>query len=166
MTLQPAFEIAFAAAALVLIARDMHRAWRDAQRRPVTLLAAVTIVVLILGTLGGRSGPNPWWLTVPAAVLAWEAVRGWRQTPRSRLWEAGMAAFAAALLLGAVGLGVGSPLFATVLVVTGAASGVIGFGLLWKSRRREPRPWRANDSAHYERRSPERPNRESSGRVS
>ena len=156
MTLQSVFEIALAAAALTLLGRDLRRAWRDAQRRPATLLSAAAIAVLLLGTFGGRSGPNPWWLALPAGVLAWEAVRGWRRTPRSHLWEAGMGAFAVGLLLGAIGLGIGSGLSATVLVIGGAAAGMSGFGLLWKSRRREPKPWRADDIAHYERRSPER----------
>ncbi len=31
-----------------------------------------------------------------------------------------------------------------------------GLILLWQSRRREPRPWRAGDPVHYERRQSER----------
>ncbi len=156
MAPQSAFEIVLAAAALLLLARDLYHAWRDSQRRPVTLLAAAAIAVLLLGTLGERSGPHPWWLALPAAVLAWEAIRGWRVTPRSRLREAGMAAFAAALLVGAGGLALDKGPVAAVLVAAGAVAAAIGFALLWESRRREPKPWRPDDVAHYERRLRER----------
>lgn len=156
MTLPSAFAIGLAIAALALLARDLQRAWRDRQRRPVTLLAATAVAVLFAGTLGGRAEPDPWWLALPAALLAWEAARGWRRTPRSRLWEAGMAAFAAALLFGAAGFASGAAPASSVLLSIGAVSGLVGLALLGSSRRREPRPWRAEDSAHYERRSPGR----------
>ena len=36
---------------------------------------------------------------------------------------------------------------------------MLGLGLLWRSRRSEPRPWRADDRNHYERRSAPRERR-------
>lgn len=79
---------------MVLLARDLRRAWRDRLRRPITLLAAALLTVLLLGTLAGRAHPSPWWLLLPASILVWEVARGWRQTPRCHLWEGGVAAFA------------------------------------------------------------------------
>lgn len=147
MSLQLAVELALAAAALALLGRDLYRAWRDEQRRPMTLLVAGLMVVLLAGVLGGREHPHPWWLAVPAAILGWEVARGWRRTPRCHLWEAGVGAFALGLVLGALGLTVHS-----VLLVPAVAASVAGFVLLWLSHRREPRPWRADDASHYERR--------------
>jgi hypothetical protein len=138
---QLAIELALAAAALALLARDLYRAWRDKQRRPMTLLVAGLMVVLLAGVLGGREQPHPWWLVVPAAILGWEVARGWRRTPRCHLWEGGVGAFALGLALGAFGL-----------LVPAVAASIVGFVLLWLSRRREPRPWRADDVSHYERR--------------
>jgi hypothetical protein len=37
-----------------------------------------------------------------------------------------------------------------------ALAGTAGLGLLWRSRRREPRPWRLEDREHYERRGAQR----------
>jgi hypothetical protein len=147
VSLQWAVELALAAAALALLGRDLYRAWRDEQRRPMTLLAAGLMVVLLAGVLGGREHPHPWWLAVPAAILGWEVARGWRRTPRCHLWEGGVGAFALGLVLGALGLTVHS-----VLLVPAVAASIAGFVLLWLSRRREPRPWRADDASHYERR--------------
>lgn len=147
MSAQAMIEIALAVAALTLLARDLHRAWRDKQRRPMTLLAAGLMVVLLAGVLGGREQPHPWWLALPAGILAWEVARGWRRTPRCHLWEAGVAAFALALALAAFGLAVQS-----LLLIPAVAASIVGFVLLWLSRRREPRPWRAQDVSHYERR--------------
>jgi hypothetical protein len=144
---QAAIEIALAVAALALLARDLYRAWRDEQRRPMTLLVAGLMVVLLAGVLGGREQPHPWWLALPAGILAWEVARGWRRTPRCHLWEAGVAAFALALALAAFGLAVQG-----VLLISAVAASIVGFVLLWLSRRREPRPWRAEDVSHYERR--------------
>ena len=138
-----------AAAALALFARDLRRALFDEQRRPVTLFVGAAIAVLMVATLGARRPPSAWWLAVPAALLAWEAVRAWRWTPRSRLWQAGMAAFGAALVLCAAALA--SQGDALLLSLAGGASAA-GVGLLWASWRREPRPWRAGDPVHYERR--------------
>ena len=163
MMLKLALGVVLAAAALALLARDLRRAWRDEQRRPVTLLAAVVIVVVLLSTLGSLRLPSPWWLALPAAVLAWEAVRGWRRTPRSRLWEAGMAAFAAALVLGAAGLAPAGDGAESVLLSLAAAAGAGGVALLWASRRREPAPWRTSDPARYERRAQERTGNEEPG---
>ena len=147
MSLQSAVELALAAAALALLARDLYRAWRDKLRRPMTLLVAGLMVVLLAGIGGGREHPHPWWLAVPAAILGWEVARGWRRTPRCHLWEAGIGAFAFGLALAALGLTVQS-----MLLVPAVAASIVGFALLWLSRRREPRPWRMDDVSHYERR--------------
>jgi len=152
VSLQSAVELALAAAALALLARDLYRAWRDKLRRPMTLLVAGLMVVLLAGIVGGREHPHPWWLAVPAAILGWEVARGWRRTPRCHLWEAGIGAFAFGLALAALGLTVQS-----MLLVPAVAASIVGFALLWLSRRREPRPWRANDASHYERRTVPRP---------
>ena len=150
-------ELILAFAALLLLVRDVRRALQDQLRRPITLLIATLIAVLLIGTLGGRAHPSPWWLVLPGLVLAWEAGRGWRRTPRCHLWEAGIAAFAASLLLAVVGLGLGGGSVAIGLLVASAATSVLGVGLLWQSRRREPQPWRVDDRNHYERRARQRP---------
>ena len=147
MSWQTGIELALAAAALALLGRDLYRAWRDKQRRPMTLLVAGLMVVLLAGVLGGREHPHPWWLAVPAAILGWEVARGWRRTPRCHLWEAAVGAFALGLLLAALGLTVQG-----MLLIPAVAASIVGFALFWLSRRREPRPWRANDVDHYERR--------------
>jgi len=147
MSAQLGVELALAAAALLLLARDLYRAWRDPLRRPMTLLIAGLMVVLLAGVLGGREHPSPWWLVVPAGILAWEVARGWQRTPRCHLWEAGMGAFALSVALAGLGVGV-----AQELLIAATAASVAGFVLLWLSRRREPRPWRADDVLHYERR--------------
>lgn len=152
MSARLAIELALATAALLLLGRDLYRAWRDPLRRPMTLLVAGLMVVLLAGALGGREHPSPWWLAVPAAILAWEVARGWRRIPRCHLWEAGMGAFALSLALAGIGLGA-----AQGLLIAAAAASVAGFALLWLSHRREPRPWRADDVAHYERRAAPRP---------
>ena len=152
MSGQAAIELALATAALALFARDLYRAWRDKQRRPMTLLIAGVMGMLLAGMLGGREHPHPWWLALPATILAWEAARGWRRTPRCHLWEAGVGAFALALGLAAFGLTLQS-----TLLVPALAASIVGCVLLWLSRRREPRPWRAGDVSHYERRAVARP---------
>ncbi|HYY61061.1 MAG TPA: hypothetical protein VE756_06700 [Burkholderiales bacterium] len=153
MSAQTALELALAVAALALLGRDLYRAFRDAQRRPMTLLVAGLMVVLLAGVLGGRAHPHPWWLALPAAILGWEVARGWRRTPRCHLWEAGVGAFALALALAALGMTVQG-----MLLVPAAAASIVGFVLLWLSRRREPRPWRSGDVSHYERRAVPRGN--------
>jgi hypothetical protein len=144
--------ILLAAAALLLLGRDLRRAWHDPWRRPVTLLAAALIAALLIGTLAGRTHPHPWWLALPAAVLAWEVARGWRRTPRCHLWEGGVGAFAIGLALAVLALEFQS----ATLIAAAAAAALLGVALLWQSRRREPLPWRPDDPQHYERRRSER----------
>jgi hypothetical protein len=145
-------ELILVLGAVLLLGRDIHRARVDQLRRPVTLLAAALIAALLLGTFGGRPHPNPWWLILPGSVLAWEVGRGWRRAPRCHLWEAGVGAFAASLLLAAVGLGGSGGSIPTVLLATAAVSAAVGAGLVQRSRWQEPRPWRVGDTGHYERR--------------
>ena len=156
MPLQQVIEAVLAAAALALLARDLARAWRDPPRRPVTLLVAALVAALLFGVLGGRSYPSPWLLILPAAVLAWEVVRGWRQARRSHLWEVGVGAFAAGLLFAVVALNVEGAVGVASLGFA-ACAGALGAGCLWQSRRREPHPWRECDPDHYERRLSKRP---------
>jgi hypothetical protein len=156
MTLQSATEVMLVVAALLLLARDLHRARLDRLRRPVTLVAAALIAALLVGTVGGRAYPSAWWLVLPAAVLVWEVHRGWRLTPRCHLWEAGVASFAASLLLAIGGLALGGGTAASLLLIASVAACILGIGLLWRSHLREPRPWRAGDPSHYERRSERR----------
>lgn len=157
MTPQSVIEIVLAAAALLLLARDLRRAWRDPPRRPVTVLIAALVTVLLLGTVGGQPHPSAGWLVAPAAVLVWEVVRGWRQARRSHLWEIGVGAFAAGLLVAVVALHIESGTVTIALLAAAACAGILGAGLLWYSRRREPHPWRDDDPAHYERRLSRRP---------
>jgi hypothetical protein len=152
MTLRAVTELVLALGAVLLLARDTRRAWLDRLRRPVTLLVAALIAGLLIGVLGGRPQPSPWWLALPGSILAWEVGRGWRRAPRSHLWEAGVGAFGVSLLLAAVGLGLGNGSITTALVATAAGAAGVGAGLLWRSRRREPHPWRVHDMGHYERR--------------
>jgi hypothetical protein len=158
MTLRAITEIILALGAVLLLARDMHRAWLDQLRRPVTLLGAALIAGLLISALGGRPHPSPWWLVLPGSVLAWEVGRGWRRAPRCRLWEAGVGAFGASLLLAAVGLGADGSITAALLA-TAAGAAAVGVGLLWRSRRHEPQPWRVGDTSHYERRLDQRKRR-------
>ncbi len=157
MTLQSVIELVLAGGAVLLLARDMRRAWLDQLRRPITLLMAALITALLLGAAGGPPYPSPWWLVLPASVLAWEVGRGWRRAPCCHLWEAGVGAFAVSFLLAAVGLGLAVASVATALLVTAAGAAAVGAGLLWRSGRREPRPWRSEDVSHYERRLAQRP---------
>ena len=152
MTPQSAVEVSLAVGALLLLGRDLRRAWRDELRRPVSLLVAALISVLLIGTLAGEPHPSPWLLVLPAGVLAWEVARGWRRTPRCHVWETGVAVFAAALLFAVAGFAMREKGAATVLLAFGAVAGMLGLGLLWRSRRTEPRPWRVEDPDHYERR--------------
>ena len=127
MTLQHVIEVMLVVAATLLLAKDLRRTRLDSLRRP-------------------------WWLAVPAAVLVWEVGRGWRVTPRCHLREAGIASFAGSLLLAVAGLGLEGR-FAAPLLAASAAAALLGVGLLWRSRLREPQPWRAADRNRYERRS-------------
>jgi len=158
MSLQSAVEVVLALSAVLLLARDLHRAWLDPAQRPLTLLVAALATVLLVGTVGGGAHPSPWWLALPATILIWEVGRGWRQTPRCHIWETGVGAFAASLLLAVAGLGLDAGGAAETLLAASAGLSVVALGLLWLSRRREPRPWRARDASHYERRANERSN--------
>lgn len=140
-----------AVVAALLLARDLRRAEADPLRRPITLLAASLVVVVLGGTFGGRSVPHAGWLALPAAVLAWESMRGWRRLPRCHFWEAGIGAWAVALALAAAGLLVEGEAMIPLLGAA-VAAGAVGLALWWRSNRREPRPWRARDPEHYERR--------------
>jgi len=157
MTLQSVVELVLAVGAVLLLTRDMRRAWLDQLRRPITLLMAASIAGLLLGAIVEPPYPSPWWLLLPGSVLAWEVGRGWRRAPRCHLWEAGVGAFAVSLLLTAVALGSAVASVAPVLLMAGGATAAVGAGLLWRSRRREPRPWRLDDVTHYERRFAQRP---------
>jgi hypothetical protein len=157
MNLQIWVELILAVGAAALLARDLRRAWRDPLRRPVTLLMASLVAALLIGVIGGQSHPSPWWLLIPGGVLVWEVVRGWRVVPRCHLREAGIGTFAAGLVLAAFGLGMYEESVSTVLLAAAALMGAAALGLLWLSQRREPRPWRADDVKHYERRASERP---------
>jgi hypothetical protein len=152
MTLQPAIELVLAVGAALLLARDVQRVRLDQLRRPITLLMAAAVAALLIGATQSTLYPSPWWLILPGSVLAWEVGRGWRRAPRCHLREAGIGAFAAALILAAAGLGLADGSVAAALFVTAAAATVVGAELVWRSRRREPRPWRINDVSHYERR--------------
>jgi hypothetical protein len=114
MNLQIAVELILAAGAALLLARDVRRDWRDPLRRPVTLLMASLVAVLLIGVN------------------------------------------AVGLLLAALGLGMEQSTTATVLVATAGAMGLAAVGLFVLSNRREPRPWRADDVTHYERRAVQR----------
>jgi hypothetical protein len=156
MTLQSTTELILALAAVLLLVRDVRRALLDQLRRPITLLIATLVAVLLIGSLGARAHPSPWWLALPTLILVWEVGRGWRRTPRCHLWEAGVAAFAASLLLAVVGLGLGDGRAAMGILVASVASSILGVWLLWLSRRREPPPWRIDDPNRYERRARQR----------
>jgi hypothetical protein len=153
MTLQAVVEVVLAVGAAFLLFRDVRRALRDRLRRPVTLLVATLIAILLIGVLGGQSHPSPWWLLVPGGILAWEVARGWRVVPRCHLRETGIGLFALGLLLAAVGLGMESGITASALLAAAAGAGLAALVLFVLSNRREPRPWRADDVSHYERRS-------------
>ena len=159
MTPQSAVEVFLAVAALLLLGRDLRRAWRDELRRPISLLVAALVTALLIGTLAGERHPSPWLLLLPTGVLAWEVARGWRQTPRCHLWEAGVAAFTAALLFAVAGLAMHAEGVTTTLLALAAVAGMLGLGLLWRSRRTEPRPSRIEDPDHYERRGAQRKRR-------
>jgi hypothetical protein len=159
MAPQSALEVFLAVAALLLLGRDLRRAWRDELRRPISLLVAALVTALLIGAFAGGRHPSPWLLLLPAGVLAWEVARGWRQTPRCHVWEAGVAAFTVALLFAVAGLAMRGEGTATTLLALAAVAGMLGFGLLWRSRRTEPRPSRIEGPDHYERRGAQRERR-------
>jgi peptidoglycan/LPS O-acetylase OafA/YrhL len=159
MTPQSGVEVFLALAALLLLGRDLRRAWRDELRRPISLLVAALVTALLIGAFAGARHPSPWLLLLPTGVLAWEVARGWRQTPRCRVWEAGVAAFTAAMLFAVAGLAMRGEGTTTTLLALAAVAGMLGLGLLWRSRRTEPRPSRIEDPDHYERRGAQRKRR-------
>jgi hypothetical protein len=152
MTQQSAIELFLAVSAVLLLGRDLRRAWRDELRRPVSLLMAALVAALLIGAFAGEPYPSPWLLLLPAGVLAWEVARGWRKSPRCHVWEAGAAAFTVALLFAVPGLAMRGQGLATALLAIAVAGAMLGLGLMFRSRRSEPRPWRIEDPAHYERR--------------
>lgn len=152
MSTQSLIGAALGLMALALLGRDLYRAARDPLRRPMTLIVAAMMVVLLAGVAGSGTALRAWWLVVPAAILAWEFARGWRRTPRSHLREAAYGAFGASLGLAALGLEV-----ARAWLDFAVAASAVGLAFLWFSHRHEPRPWRADDVAHYERREVSRP---------
>ena len=156
ITPQSAIELLLAVAAVLLLGRDLRRAWRDELKRPISLLMAALVGALLIGTLVGHPHPSPWWLLLPAGVLVWEVERGWRQTPRCHLWEAAIAAFGTSLLFAAVGLAANKKGLTATLLSLAAMGAMLGLGLLRRSRRSEPRPWRIGDPDHYERRGVQR----------
>jgi hypothetical protein len=157
MALQTVIELVLAVGAVLLLIRDLRRAWSDRLRRPITLLMAAVIAGLVVGVTGGRPHPSAWWLLLPGAILAWEVVRGWRLAPRCHVWEAGIGALAAGLTLAAVGLGLGGRSSGAVPLVLAAGAFGAGVGLLLRSRRQESRPGRVGDASHFERRLARRP---------
>jgi hypothetical protein len=152
VTLQLTLEIVLAATALALLTRGVHRVWLDQLRRPVTLLVWAFLTAILLGAIGGGQHPDPWWFVLPAAVLVWEAQRGWRQAPRCHLWEVGIGALSAALALYILSLGAAPAWLAPTALSLAVGLALIGAGLLFRSRRREPTISRSDDWAHYERR--------------
>jgi len=153
MTAQLLIELALAGTALVLLGHGIHRTWRDPNRRPITLLMWVFLTAILAGVIGSPPHPRPWWFILPAAVLLWEARRGWLRAPRCHLREAGLGALAAAL--GVYVLTLALPTWG-ILALSGlsvaSAMAVVGGGLLLCARVREPAPWRLTDWTHYERR--------------
>jgi hypothetical protein len=152
VTLRSLVELTLSLGAILLLARDLRRAWLDPLRRPITLLMAALMAGLLIGAAVGPYHPSPWWLLLPGLILLWEVARGWQQAWRSHLWEAAMGAFAASFILAAVGLGTATGDLQTALLVAAAATAAGGAGLLWRSYGREPRPGRLRDADHYERR--------------
>ena len=51
MSLRSVIEPLLALGAVLLLARDMHRAWLDQLRRPITLLVAAMVAALLVGTM-------------------------------------------------------------------------------------------------------------------
>lgn len=159
MTLQQFVEIVLAGVALVLFGRGACRTWFDRSRRPITLLLWAFLTAVLAGTVGGLPHPRPWLFVLPAAILGWEAYRGWARAPRCRLREAGLGWLAAALLAWVLTLSLApwGP-YALAGLSLASALALVGAGLLLQARRREPSPWRPSDWVHYERRATPRPN--------
>src|SRR5262249_58615863 len=126
MTQQSAIELFLAVSAVLLLGRDLRRAWRDELRRPMSLLMAALVAALLIGAFADDPYPSPWLLLLPAGVLAWEVARGWRQSPRCHVWEAGVAAFTVALLFAVAGLAMHGQGLATALLAIAVAGGMLG----------------------------------------
>jgi hypothetical protein len=86
-TVREIVELILAGGALLLLTRDMRRAWLDKLRRPITLLVGAIVAALLIGAFGGRPYPDPLWLVLPGSILAWEVGRGWRRAPRCHRGE-------------------------------------------------------------------------------
>lgn len=157
MALQTVIELALAIGAVLLLTRDLRRVLADRLQRPITLLMAAVISGVLVGVTGGRTHPSTWWRMLPASILAWEVVRGWRLAPRCHLWEAGVGTLAVGLTLAALGLGLGDRSIGAMVLLLAAGAFVAGVGLFLRSRRREPPPGREGDVSHYERRWARRP---------
>src|ERR1044072_4039974 len=97
MTPQFEIELFRAVGAVLLLGRDLRRAWRDELRRPISLLVATLVAALLIGTLVGHPDPSPWWLLLPVSVLAWEVERGRRRGSARPFLAAGGAACAGRL---------------------------------------------------------------------
>ena len=153
MSAQLLLELLLAAAAFGLLLHGAYRTWRDPYRRPVALLLWAFLTAILAGIVGGTPHPLPWWLALPAAVLAWEAARGWKRAPRCHLREGGLGILALALLVYVATLAVPSwgRLAASGLALAGMLA-ALGGVLLLAARLREPAPWRLADWTHYERR--------------
>src|SRR5256714_14177484 len=70
MALQSVIELILAVAAMMLLGRDLLRAWRDPARRPMSLLVAALVAVLFFGTRASGAHPNPWWMP-PVGSGSW-----------------------------------------------------------------------------------------------
>jgi hypothetical protein len=147
-------EFLLATAALALLAHGAYRTWRDPYRRPITLLLWAFLTAILVGVVGNSPHPLPGWFALPAAILAWEAARGWTRAPRCHFREAGLGtlALSLAVYVGTLAVPSWGPLAASGLALA-AGLAVLGSGLLLIAKLREPRPWRLADWTRYERRS-------------
>jgi hypothetical protein len=153
MTVQHFVEATLATAALVLLGHGVYRTWLDQLRRPITLLLWAFLTAIFAGVIGSPPHPRAWWFALPAAVLVWEALRGWTRAPRCHFREGGLAALAAALVCYVLTLSLAAwGLFALGGLSLAIALALVGAGLLLRARHREPSPWRPDDWTHYERR--------------
>jgi hypothetical protein len=153
MTAQLLIELALAGTALVLLTQGVYQTWRDPYRRPIALLLWAFLTAILAGVIGSPPHPYPWWFSLPAGILVWEARRGWLRAPRCHLREGGLGVLALALGVYVFTLAVPSW---GVLALSGLAIAtvvaVLGGLLLLLARLREPAPWRLTDWTHYERR--------------
>jgi len=87
-----------------------------------------------------------------AFLLARDLRRAWRDPLRRPV-----SLLVAGLVLAAFGLAMSEGTAATALLTTAGGTGLVAVALFVISQRREPRPWRADDVSHYERRAVQRP---------